>query len=218
MLDSTRYPSASTAAAVSSHELSIPSTTIRALPPKSAPGAENTKGGGTTPTAFALRPATGSSDRTPARARRRRRARGRRPARRRCSTARDTRRPAPRPPSRRTSSRSPAPPSAHCLRNQHPAPKTRKAVERRPPPSRCVRLPGRRLRRRGRLRLRLARVRTLLLDQSHGLDDVQRALQLHVLLEVLHRVGRRQWPLLGHGFIRRLYHDVQRDALAVDRA
>src|SRR5437773_9744288 len=61
MLDSTRYPSASTAAAVSSHELSIPSTTIRALPPKSAPGAENTKGGGTTPTAFALRPAIGSS-------------------------------------------------------------------------------------------------------------------------------------------------------------
>src|SRR6266566_527889 len=115
MLDSTRYPSASTAAAVSSHELSIPSTTIRALPP------------------------------------------------------------------------------------------------------RCVRLPGRRLRRRGRLRLRLARVRTLLLDQSHGLDDVQSALQLHVLLEVLHRVGRRQWPLLGHGFLRRLYHDVRRDALAVDR-
>src|SRR3989442_10989625 len=135
MLDSTRYPSVSTAAAVSSHELSIPNTTIRALPPKSAPGAENTKGGGTTPTAFALRP-----------------------------------------------------------------------------------LPGRRLRRRGRLRLRLARVRTLLLDQSHGLDDVQRALQLHVLLEVLHRVGRRQWALLGHGFLRRLYHDVRRDALAVDRA
>src|SRR2546422_10359493 len=100
MLDSTRYPSVSTAAAVSSHELSIPNTTIRALPPKSAPGAENTKGGGTTPTAFALRP-----------------------------------------------------------------------------------LPGRRLRRRGRLRL--ARVRTLLLDQSHGLDDVQRAQQLHVLLAVI---------------------------------
>src|SRR3989441_12435665 len=114
MLDSTRYPSVSTAAAVSSHELSIPNTTIRALPPKSAPGAENTKGGGTTPTAFALRP-----------------------------------------------------------------------------------LPGRRLRRRGRLRLRLARVRTLLLDQSHGLDDVQRALQLHVLLEVLHRVGRSEERRVG---------------------
>src|SRR3989441_10916346 len=135
MLDSTRYPSVSTAAAVSSHELSIPNTTIRALPPKSAPGAENTKGGGTTPTAFALRP-----------------------------------------------------------------------------------LPGRRLCRGGSLRLRLARVRTLLLDQSHGLDDVERALQLRILLEILHRVGRGQRPVLRHGLLRRLHHDVRRDALAVDRA
>src|SRR2546425_13243636 len=111
-----RRPSASTAAAVSSHELSIPSTTIQPVPPNSAPGAENTKGGGPSPTAFALR-----------------------------------------------------------------------------------RLPSRRLRRGRGLRLRRARLRTLLVDQSHRLYHVQGALQLHVLLLGLHRVGGRQRPILCSG-------------------
>src|SRR5437867_1957847 len=79
-------------------------------------------------------------------------------------------------------------------------------------------LPGRRLRRRGSLGLALASVRTLLLDQSHRLDDVKGALQLHVLLEILHRVRRRQRPLLRRRLLRRLHDDVRRDSLAVDRA
>src|SRR2546427_12331318 len=124
-----RRPSASTAAAVSSHELSIPSTTIQPVPPNSAPGAENTKGGGPSPTAFALR-----------------------------------------------------------------------------------RLPSRRLRRGRGLRLRRARLRTPLLDPSHRLDHVQGALPLHVLLEVLHRVGRPHAPIPGPALPRRPPHDVRRDA------
>src|SRR5262245_24893330 len=50
------------------------------------------------------------------------------------------------------------------------------------------------------------------------LQDLDRLLQLHVLLEVLQRIGRRQRPLFGDRLLRRLDHHVRRDALAVDRA
>src|SRR5262249_52736051 len=150
---------------------------------------------------------------------RRRTPRARRPAKRRRSTGRDDRRPAPPPPSRRTSSRYPAPPCRPLPPKSAPARENTKGggtLPHRPSPRRP--LSGRCLRRGRGLRLRLASFGTLLLDQSHRLDDIQRALQLHVLLEVLHRICRRQWPLLRRGLLRRLDDDVGRDALAVDGA
>src|SRR5262245_20878524 len=49
------------------------------------------------------------------------------------------------------------------------------------------------------------------------LQHLDRLLQLHVLLEVFERIGRRQRPLLGDRLLGRLDDDVRRDALAVDR-
>src|SRR2546422_162218 len=134
-LESTRRPSASTAAAVSSHELSIPSTTIRRPFARVARAAQ---------TARAMQP-------------------------------------------------SPWPPAWH-----------------RP---RCV---GPRLLRPD-LGLRVL-PRTLLLDDAHRLDHVERPLHLDVLLELLHRIERR-WPLSHRRrrLFRDLHDDVRRDALAVDR-
>src|SRR4029453_13733374 len=60
--------------------------------------------------------------------------------------------------------------------------------------------------------------RTLLLDDAHGLDDVERPLHLDVLLQIFHRIqgrlplARRRCRLFGQ-----LHDDVRRDALAVDR-
>src|SRR5438034_10615348 len=64
-------------------------------------------------------------------------------------------------------------------------------------------------------RLRLARVRALLLDDAHGLDDVERALELDVLLHFLRGVERRRGRLAVR-ILGDLDHDVGGNPLAVD--
>src|SRR5207249_2016518 len=60
---------------------------------------------------------------------------------------------------------------------------------------------------------------TLLLDDPHRLDHVERTLDLDVLLELLHRVERGLLPISRRRrLLRDLDDDVRRDALAVDRS
>src|SRR5207302_1137219 len=63
------------------------------------------------------------------------------------------------------------------------------------------------------------RPRTLLLDDPHRLDHVERPLDLDILLELLHRVERGLLPVSRRRrLLRNLDDDVRRDALAVDRS
>src|SRR6267142_1473714 len=67
--------------------------------------------------------------------------------------------------------------------------------------------------------LSLRSPRSLLLDDAHGLDHVQRALDLDVLAQLLHRIERRRPLLRGRILILRdLDDDVRGDPLAVDRS
>src|SRR5207245_2796220 len=60
--------------------------------------------------------------------------------------------------------------------------------------------------------------RTLLLDDAHRLDHVERPLHLDVLLELLHRIEcRRPLSHRRRRLFRDLHDNVRGDALAVDR-